>query len=165
MKPQQLNSRSVKDLSNLLAKEYYAQRAYRYMSNCLRNSGYKLAAAYYAKEAEDEFKHAICLEEFATDWNVELSFLPQEGIDLEKETIPDFIEFAYKLESNLLKDYKSGYMSAFEEGDLEVALFMQKMVKIQTQAVVEVSEQLNVLELFDKSDKNWLLHFEAKVFG
>jgi len=164
MKPHKLNSGVVKALSNLLKDEYYANRVYRYISNCLRNSGFKYAADYYANEAADEIQHAIGLEKFATDWNTELAFLPQEGVDLKEEGLVEFIDFSYNLEYALLEKYKKEYTSAFEDGDLEVAFFLQKYVDIQCNAVAEIADQLNMLELFDKEDKNWVFQFEKKVF-
>ena len=164
MKLHQLSNSTVKSLSERLKDEYTANRLYRYASNCLKNKGFEMAAAYYANEAEDEMKHANGLQEFATDWNVELALLPLGGADIEGENIPSFIEFFYKLEYDLLVKYKKDFASAFEDQEYEVSSFLQKYIDIQTASVVEIADQLNMLEQFDKSDKNWMFNFEEKLF-
>lgn len=164
--PTKLPKKSVTILSELLKKEYEAHRMYRYVSNCLRNKGYNIAAAYYAAEAESELKHAEKLQKFASDWNVELSLLPLGEPDLpeNEETLDGIVSYSYKMENDLLQIYKKRYIEHFEDGDLEVAFFLQEFVNIQCSSVVEVSEQINAMMLFDQTDKNWLYNFEKKVF-
>jgi ferritin len=41
--------------------------------------------------------------------------------------------------------------------------FLQQFIAIQTKAVAEYADKLNMLELFDQTDKNWLFNFEKKL--
>lgn len=164
--PTKLPKKTVTILSELLKKEYEAHRMYRYVSNCLRNKGYNIAAAYYASEAESELKHAEKLQKFASDWNVELSLLPlgEPDIPESEETLYGIVCYTYKMENDLLQLYKKRYIEHFEDGDLEVAFFLQEFVNIQCSSVIEISEQINAMMLFDQTDRNWLYNFEKKVF-
>jgi ferritin len=164
MKPQSLSKWANTRLSQRLKDEYTAHRLYRYVGNCLRNEGMNIAAEYFFKEADDELEHAKKLEKYATDWNSELEFLPLESPQ-ETNGLVDIIDKYYTLEHNLLKSYSKDMAEAMEEGEIPLFVFLQEFVTIQTKALAEVSDILNQLELFDKSDKNWIFQFEKKIFG
>lgn len=163
MTPNKLPKGTVKYLSERLKDEYNANRFYRYASNCLKSVGYFVAADYFAKEAVEEMEHARGLQDYAADWNNELDFLALESVE-ETEGIIDIVNHAYEIEWALLKKYKENSMDAWDEGDLSTFNFLKKYVDIQTQSVIDYSDKLNMLALFDSADKNWLFDNEKKLF-
>ncbi len=163
MKTEKLPDSTVKYLSERLRDEQNANRFYRYASNCLRNKGYLIAAKYYEKEAADEIEHAMGLEVYATDWNVELEFLPLPGVG-EIDDIIDIINSSYGIELKLFGSYKENVSQALNDSDFSTFNFLQKYIDIQTKSVSEYATILNKLELFDKEDKNWLFNNEEKLF-
>lgn len=162
-----LPKKTLNNLSERVKNEYEAHRFYRYVANCLGNKGFKLAASYYAKEAADEITHSEMVQNYATDWNVEVDLLPLPKVDLpeDEENLVGIICADYKMELDLLNAYQKDYIEAFENGELHTAFFLKQMVDIQSKSVVEISEQINAMELFDQTDKNWLYNFEKKLFG
>lgn len=160
--PKKLNKGAVEALSLRLKDEQDAYRMYRYFSNCLRNSGYLIAATYFEAEAIDELGHAHILEKYATDWNTELEFLSLSA-PKEAEGMVEIFEAAYKFEYYLLEEYSKNIVECLEEGDMSTFNFLQQFIDIQTKAVAEYSDKLNMLALFDQTDKNWLFNFEKKL--
>lgn len=160
--PKKLNKGAVEALSLRLKDEQDAYRMYRYFANCLRNSGYLIAAKYFEVEAMDELEHAHILEKYATDWNTELEFLKLET-PKEAEGMVEIFEAAYKFEYYLLEEYSKNIVECLEEGDMSTFNFLQQFIDIQTKAVAEYSDKLNMLALFDQTDKNWLFNFEKKL--
>ncbi len=161
--PNKLPESTVKYLSERLKDEQMANRFYRYVSNCLRNSGYMIASKYFASEASDEIEHAKGLEVYAADWNVELDFLELPAVG-EYEGIVEIVEAAYKLEWDLLQAYKNNLFIAQTEEDYSTFNLLQKYVQIQTESVAEYATLLNQLSLFDSKDKNQVFLFEKKLF-
>lgn len=164
-----LSKGRLKSLSERLKDEQDAYRMYRYFANCLRNKGFLKAAAYYEAEAMDELTHAHTLEKYATDWNCELDFLPldvpKETEGSEAEKFVGIIEASYKFELYLLGEYTKDINECMEEGDMSTFNFLQQFIDIQTKAVAEYAEMINILALFDMKDTTWLLNFEKKIFG
>ena len=162
IKPKKLNKGAVESLSLRLKDEQTAYRLYRYFSNCLRNSGYLIAAKYFEGEAMEELEHAHILEKYATDWNTELEFLTLET-PAEADGMVEIFEASYTLEYNLLQEYSKNAVECLEDGDMSTFNFLQQFIAIQTKAVAEYADKLNMLELFDQTDKNWLFNFEKKL--
>jgi len=162
--PNKLPKKAVSNLTDRLTNEYEAHRVYRYVSNCLRNKGFEIAADYYASEAADELTHAEKLQKFASDWNVELELKPLGKVEVPEETLDGIVSYTYTMEYNLLKAYQKDYMDAFEDGDLYLAFFLKELIDIQSKSVAEISDKINAMQLFDTTDKNWLFNFEKKVF-
>lgn len=163
MKPHSLPKATIGKLSERLKNEQEAYRYYRYVSNCLRNKGMLIAAAYFEKEAQEELEHAHKLEKYATDWNTELDFMPLP-VPSSKETLEAIIEESYKMEYALLGHYEDDCVEALNKGDISTFTFLQEYVNIQREAVAGYADMLNMLDLFDKSDKNWIFNFEKKLF-
>lgn len=160
--PKKLNKGAVESLSLRLKDEQKAYRMYRYFANCLRNSGYFLAAKYFEGEAVEELEHAHILEKYATDWNTELEFLTLET-PTEADGMVEIFEEAYKFEYYLLEEYSKNAVECLEDGDMSTFNFLQQFIAIQTKAVAEYADKLNMLALFDQTDKNWLFNFEKKL--
>ena len=160
--PNKLPEATIKYLSERLNDEQKANRFYRYVSNCLENAGYVIAAKYFAAEAAAEIEHAKGLEKYATDWNDELDFLALPAVG-EYEGIVMIVDAAYKLEWDLLQAYKENVFTAQEEEDYSTFNFLQKYIDIQTQSVAEYANIINQLNLFKVDDTNLYL-FEEKLF-
>ena len=56
------------------------------------------------------------------------------------------------------EDIKDAYIQA-----LGLKEYSKNLIDIQTKAVAEYSDKLNMLALFDQTDKNWLFNFEKKL--
>ena len=160
MTPKKLPQATQEILSDRLYDEQYANRFYRYVSNCLGNIGFVIAQKYYANEAAQEIEHAKGLEEYAVNWNCELDFreLPEMP---EIEGVYDIVDASYNRELKLLQSYSEDCEKVLKAGDMSTFFFLQKYVQIQTDSVAEIATTLNQLALFDKSQ---LFINEKKLF-
>lgn len=162
MTPFKLPSDIAKMLNVKINDEYSAHYFYRQAANFCENVGYLKAAEYFKGEAEDELEHAHGIEKYLTDWNVQPNMMPVSSPQ-EISDLVDLIEKAYKMEYALYDEYEEISKEIFPK-DICTFDFLQKYRTIQRLAVAEYSTFLNMLELIDKKDKNWVYEFEKKAF-
>jgi len=163
MKPHTLSKEAVEYLQERLVDEYKAEKHYRSCYNYCENSGFFLAAKLFLGEADTEMSHVNKLMDYAIKWNVSLK-LPAIPEAKQPTSLVECIDTSYSLEYGLLEEYMEDGKECFEMGDLATFGFMQQMIAIQNDAVAEFSDKLNMLELFDKTNPNWVWQFEKKLF-
>lgn len=163
-KPVKLSQEVVDLLLPRLSDEFSAFYFYRAASNYCQNVGYFKAAAYFAKESEDELVHAKKIEAYLTDWNV-LPVLPKiDAPEIEFKGLAEIIEKSYKLEYDLYEEYEDTSMKIFKTGDLCVFDFLQFFRTTQKDAVAEYSDMINVLEGTSTDSKFEMLMLEETLF-
>lgn len=164
MKPNTLNNESVEYLQERVSDEYMAEHHYRAGSHILKNLGYNKAAKFFLEEANSELSHAQKVLDYAAQWNVFLQ-IPAVAVPKVSPQLDVFIGESYEIEYALLEKYMQDAKECFAMGDLTTFAFMQEMIAMQNEAVAEYSDMLNMMELFDRSNPNWLFLFEDKLFG
>lgn len=162
MKPFKLSAEISKKLNIKINDEYSAHYFYRQATNYCENVGYLKAAEYFRNEAEDELEHAHGIEKYLTDWNVQPDMMPISSPQ-KIDDLVDLIEKAYEMEYALYEEYEEISKDILAQ-DICTFDFLQKYRTIQRMAVAEYSTFLNMLELIDKKDKNWVYEFEKKAF-
>lgn len=162
MKTQKLDKSCEDILNNRLQDEYTANHTYRCFSNYFRMVGYEGAASYFAKEAEDELKHAKMIEDYMTDWGV----IPNPKINFKTPTLTglkDGFSQGYELELNLLNAYNADALAVLDE-DSSLFTFLQTFLKIQDESVREYATKLNQLDLLG-DDKFALYFYDSQLLG
>lgn len=162
--PVKIDSKIVGLLLERLKNEFDAFYFYRNASNWCKDRGFMIASDFFAKESEDELKHAKGLENYIVDWNV-VPTLPDIDSPIDFNSLPDIIEKAYNIEYKLYEDYEETSMNVFEMGDLCVFDLLQQYRTIQKQSVVEYSDMMNKLDGVDLNSKFELLMLEENLFG
>jgi ferritin len=153
-----LEAKTIKILNNRIKDEYTAHYYYRAAANWCRDMNYKKAAAFFEHESEDEFGHAIKLQEYMTDINIFPDIKPAPNKD-EFDNLIDIIHGAYKMELALMKDYNKDSQDVFSD-DITTFDFLTEFRTIQKGAVIEYNDLINASNLIDKKDKFQVLYFE-----
>jgi ferritin len=162
IQPTKLGNDIVAMLMPRLKDELTAMYTYRSIANWCENVGYLKAAEFFAKESEDEGKHAKIIEKYLTDWNI-IFPLPELGEPKKDfKSLLEAIEVAYNLEYQLYEDYEETSRKIFPK-DLCTFNFLNQFLKIQTEAVAEYSTKLNMLQGVEPTKFN-LLMLEKKLF-
>jgi ferritin len=164
MKPNTLSKETIEYLQERVLDEYTAEHHYRAGSHIMKNLGYMKAAKFFLDESNSEITHAQKVLDYAAQWNVFLQ-IPALEVARVSPQLDVFIGESYELEYALLEKYMEDAKECFAMGDLTTFALMQEMIAIQNEAVAEYSDMLNMMELFDKSNPNWLFLFEKKLFG
>lgn len=164
-KPIKLPEEIVKLLLPRLKDEFDAAYLYRSISNWCQGVGYLEAAAFFAHESEEEFKHAAGIEKYLVDWNVVVSLPKIEVPSSEFTDLVAALDKAYVIEYKLYEEYEDTSMKVFKTGDLCTFDFLQHYRTIQRLAVAEYSDKLNMLEGVNPKDKMNLLLLEKKLFA
>lgn len=162
-KPKSLSPKVVELFYPLLEAEYEAFYFYRNAANYCKTIGYFKAHGFFVNESSSELEHASKLQEFLVDWNV----LPElQKIDEPRDFkgLVDVIQAAYDMEYKLYGAYESFSLEAFRLGDVCVFDFFKEFRDIQTKAVAEYSDMLNILEGVEE-DKFKLLMLEENLFN
>ena len=159
-----LEESSVNVLTLRLSDEFGAYYFYRALSNWCKSVGYTKAAEYFAKESDDELTHAKKIESFLVDWNIipQLPAITQPG--LEFKSLFDGIEKAYAMEYALYESYENDGVKVFKTGDLCTFNLLSEYIQVQTKAVAEYSDMLNLLEGVNVDNKFEMLMLEEKLF-
>ena len=165
LKPRQLPEEVCNLLKERLYNEYDAHYTYRAVSNWLQNKGFSKASAYFAKEAEDELKHAEILQKYIVDWNDTPTLPTIQNIPTEFKNLVDVIEIAYKKETELYDLYIETAKEIFDMNELGSYQFLQQFIQIQNDSVIEFSDMFNLLEGVNTEDKFQLLKLEEDLFG
>lgn len=162
IQPESLDQKKVKIVMPLLQAEYEAFYYYRALSNYCQGVGFEKAAAFFAKESEDELGHAKKIENMLVDWNVTVALPEILSPKTEFDSLVDGIDGAYSMELALYNLYneKMAEIMAVDQG---LYINMYELVKGQYQAVVEYSDKLNMLEGVEPTKTNLLL-LEEKLF-
>lgn len=164
MKPNTLSKETIEYLQERVLDEYTAEHHYRAGSHIMKNLGYMKAAKFFLDESNSEITHAQKVLDYAAQWNVFLQIPALEAARVSPQ-LDVFIGESYELEYALLEKYMEDAKECFAMGDLTTFALMQDMIAIHNEAVAEYSDMLNMMELFDKSNPNWLFLFEKKLFG
>lgn len=160
--PTKLGNDIVAMLMPRLKDELTAMYTYRSIANWCENVGYLKAAEFFAKESEDEGKHAKIIEKYLTDWNIVFPLPELSEPKKDFKTLLEAIEVAYELERNLYELYEETNSLMFKK-DLCTFNFLNQFLKIQVEAVAEYSTKLNILQGVEPSKINLLL-LEKKIF-
>jgi ferritin len=163
-KPEKLSQEVVDLLLPRLQDEFNASYLYRAASNWCRNVGFFKAADFFAKESEDELKHAKNIENYLTDWNVSPALPTIEKPEIEFKDLVDIIEKAYGIEFKLYGDYEDTSAKVLKMNELATFDFLQQYRKIQNDSVAEYSDKLNILDGVEPTKMNMLL-LEENLFG
>ena len=164
VKPKTLPSEVSGLLMPFIAKEFKAWAHYRALSNYAKGVGFKLAAAYFQKESDDELTHAKRIEDFLVDWNVMVTLPTTVSPQSKFKNLVEGIEMSYQLEYELYEEYEKVSAKILDIGDLCVFDFLQFFRNKQTQSVAEYSDMLNTLEGVEPNKMNLLL-LEETLFG
>ncbi len=162
IQPTKLGNDIVAMLMPRLKDELTAMYTYRSIANWCENVGYLKAAEFFAKESEDEGKHAKIIEKYLTDWNIIFPLPELEEPKKDFKSLLEAIEVAYNLEYQLYEDYEETSRKIFQK-DLCTFNFLNQFCKIQTEAVAEYSTKLNMLQGVEPTKFN-LLMLEKKLF-
>lgn len=163
-KPKKLPKKIVDFLMPRHADEMTAFYAYRAASNWCKGVGFNVAAAFFAKESEDELVHAKIIEQYLVDWNINPDLPVVKSPQEEFSSLADVIALAYKLEYDLYEAYEETSMDIFNAGDLCTFDFLQQFRLIQTKSVAEYSDMINLLEGVSGSKFEYLL-LENQLFN
>lgn len=164
MKPEKLDKEIVDLLLPCIKGEYNAFYLYRAASNWCRGEGFEKAAAFFAKESDDELTHAKKLEDYITDWNVlpELSSVPKPQVSF--SGLMEIIDLAYKAEYDLYELYEETSDKVLKLGEHCTYDVLQFFRSQQNSSVIEYSDKKNMLDGTSGS-KFELLLLEEKLFG
>lgn len=163
IKPNTLNDAVANALNARIGDEFTAHYFYNAAHNWCMDKNYKTAAAFFAKEAKAELKHAQKLQNYLVDWNASVK-IPKVEMNFDFTSLPDIIEKAYRLELDLFNKYMKDSQAIFTI-DLATFDFLQGFRQIQNDSVVEYSDLLAALELIDVNSKLDILHFEELYLG
>lgn len=163
-KPIKLSKEVIDLLLPRLANEFEAFYLYRSASNWCKNVGFNIAAAYFAKESEDELVHAKKIEQFLVDWNINPELPKIDKPEIVFTDLVDIIEKAYKIEYDLYEAYEETSVAIFKTGDMCVFDFLQFFRDVQTKSVAEYSDMINILTGVESTKMNLLL-LEENLFG
>jgi ferritin len=163
--PETLNQNTINSLLIRLKDEFTAYYFYRSASNWCKNVGFFKASEYFAKESEDELKHAKGIENFLVDWNVDVNLPPIDSPQSKFLNLVDVIEKAYNLEYSLHLGYDFTSEEILTRKEHSVYSFFNQYREIQTKSVAEYSDMLNILDGVDIRDKFQLLMLEENLFG
>jgi ferritin len=156
-------ARASKDkLEARLLDEYTAHMFYRTLSNWCEDKGYSKAAAYYAKEAEQELEHAKKLQKFAVDSGVVLR-MPTGFPTFTFMSLFDGIDQQYDLEAGLYEKY-SVDMREVLTVDAGTFLLMGEMVQIQYDSVAEARTLVDMKKELDPADRLSVFMFEKEAY-
>jgi ferritin len=163
MKPNQLEGEVVNMLLPRLQDEYTAFYFYRAASNWCQGVGFEKAAEFFAAESTDELEHAKKIEKYLVDWNVTPDLPALQRPPLEFANLISVIEQAYKLEYDLYEQYEETSLKVFSVDPCTFD-FLQQFRSLQTKAVAEYSDKLNMLEGVEPTGKFEMLLLEKKLF-
>ena len=157
-----LSDKVVKILTDRIKDEYTAHYYYRAAANWCQDMNYAKAAEFFKAEAADELTHAITLEEYMVDFNVQPE-IPQAPTKHSFKNLIDIVNGAYEMELGLMKAYNGNSTDLFSE-DITTFDVLGKFRKIQRNAVTEYNDLINASNLIDKTDKFQILYFEQTYF-
>lgn len=157
-----LSDKVVKILTDRIKDEYTAHYYYRAAANWCQDMNYAKAAEFFKAEAADELTHAIALEEYMVDFNVQPE-IPQAPTKHSFKNLIDIVNGAYEMELGLMKAYNGNSTDLFSE-DITTFDVLGKFRKIQRNAVTEYNDLINASNLIDKTDKFQILYFEQTYF-
>lgn len=160
--PKTLADQSVKILTDRLRDEYTAHYFYRNATNWCAGVGYVKAAAFFAKEAESELEHAMGIQKFLVDWNVE-PLLPSIKPNIQFTDLIDIVNKAYAMEFGLFDAYCKNSTELFLK-DINTFDFLTGYRNTQNNAVIEYSDLLNAAMLVDTNNKFEVLYYEQTYF-
>lgn len=148
-------------LNEAIQYEREAELFYLSASDFNANIGLFKAAEFFKRESEDEKKHAEIIREFMTGWNC----LPKYG-ELNPPSpmisMPTIVSDALDMEYTLCEKYKELAAKAFSMNQA-LYKFLQKFVKIQTQAVIEYNDLMNQLAFVSTPFEQ--LYFDNTIFA
>jgi len=162
-KPNVLKPEVESIFNSRLVDEYTAYYFYLNASNWCNGKGYFKAGTFFKTESEHELQHALKLQSYLVDWNLNPK-LPKVETQFNFTSLLDIINGAYKLEYDLLEKYSEDAKKLILK-DINSFNFIQQFLTIQNDSVKEFSDLLNVLSLIDYNDKYQLLYFENNYFG
>jgi len=160
--PKSLLDSSVKILTERLRDEYVAHYFYRNATNWCKGIGYNKAAAFFAEEAETELEHAMKLQTFLVDWNVE-PLMPAIKPNITFTDLIDIVNKAYSMEYALFDSYCKDSHAVFQT-DINTFDFLTEFRNTQNQAVIEYSDLLNAGMLVNVENKYEVLYYEQTYF-
>jgi ferritin len=161
--PRTLNDVSVKILTDRLRDEYTAHYFYRNATNWCAGIGYLKAAAFFAAESVSELEHAMDIQKFLVDWNVD-PLLPSIKPNIQFTDLIDIVNKSYAMENGLFESYCKNSTELFAT-DINTFDFLTKYRGIQNDAVIEYSDLLNAAMLVDTNNKFDILYFEQTYFN
>jgi ferritin len=123
--------------------EIIASHTYRYASTCFQKQGLFGLQKYYMNESKSELKHRGLLEDFANNMGAELDMPAIPAIEFKKEDPKGILEHLYDIEVNLLRAYEKDHKEA---DSVATKVFLQDMIRTQTEGVGEAGDNLALLE-------------------
>jgi ferritin len=160
--PKTLADASVKILTDRLRDEYTAHYFYRNATNWCAGIGYVKAAAFFAAESQTELDHAMKIQKFLVDWNVD-PLLPSIKPNIQFSDLIDIVNKAYAMEYGLFESYCKDSLTVFPN-DINTYDFLTEFRATQNQSVIEYSDLLNAAMLVDTNNKFDILYFEQTYF-
>jgi ferritin len=141
-----------------LQDEYKAHQFYRNLANWCEITGFTKAAAFFSAEAESELTHALKLQQYLNDWNVQYS-MPSVATTVNVNTLSQCVNDAYGIEVALYEKYQENAVTALGV-DISAFNLLSGMVQIQYEAVSEYLTLIDKLAL-----TNDMLIYEDAAFG
>jgi ferritin len=163
IKPHKLPSEIASLLNDRIKDEYNAFYFYRSASNWCRNVGFMKAADFFAEESSDESSHAKKIEDFLVQWNMTPELPSIAKPQLSFTSLPEIIRMAYEIEYDLYEKYEDTSVKIMKIGDVCVFDFLSFFRSVQTNAVAEYSDKINILSGVDPTKINLLL-IEENLF-
>lgn len=165
MNPRVFPDEFVNLLAPRLKDEFTAFYVYRAASNWLKGVGFETAAAFFAKESEDELAHAKKLESFLVDWNVNVALPLISAPPVTFQGLQDVIERAYRMEVELYDQYQKTAAAFLAASDFATLEFLSFFLEQQRMSVAEYSDMLNLLQGVDTTDKFKMVLLQEELFG
>lgn len=141
-----------------LQDEYKAHQFYRNLANWCEITGFTKAAGFFAAEADSELTHAMKLQQYLNDWNVQYA-MPSVSTTVSVTTLGQCVKDAYDIEVALYEKYQENTMTAMGV-DISAFNLLSGMVQIQYEAVAEYRTLIDKLSL-----TNDMLIYEDAAFG
>ncbi len=161
--PKTLAPEVVNLLQERIGDEYNAHFFYRNASNWCQGIGYLKAAAFFNKEAANELEHAMQVQKYLVDWNVDVK-IPTPKTEASFATLIDIVNKAYDMEYALFDAYNKTSLALFQ-ADLATFDFLQPLRVGQNASVAEYSDLLNAAMLVNVNNAFELLYYEQTYFG
>lgn len=162
IKVYKLSEKTIKIIEGRIKDEYTAHYYYRAAANWCQDMNYKKAAAFFNAESANELEHALQLQKYMVDFNIQPDIQKAET----NHTFDNLIEIvhgAYQMELGLMKAYNKDSQELFDN-DITTFDFLTEFRKIQAEAVIEYNDLINASNLVDKKDKFQVLYFENTYF-